>query len=215
MLFLSGKMKLEEYVKRLYGRQDFASCPFTEQEISELERTNELLVYLPPNLSMKELSDLFGIKANIDFDNERMIRNVMTAEDQWFITGASRTPELLYHSAKQAQRLYEDEGSHGMDFRRYLAFAGTFKDKFGEFPDKTYWTFLLSGSYDRSGVSIVGFDSNGVLSHHGWMRDFKAKFCGSRYVVLPPRIELTPETEKLQRAYRGRNFVEGREAATD
>lgn len=208
-------MKLEDYIKKLYGKQDFVSCPFTEEEISELEKTDELLVYLPANLSMGELCDLFGIKANVNFDNERMIKNVMSKEDQWFITSANKTPELLYTSAKTAQRLYEDEGLHGMDFRRYLAFAGTFKDKFGEFPDNTYWTFLLSGSYDRSGVSIVGFDSQGILSHHGWMRDFKAKFCGSRYVVLPPRVELTQETEKLQRAYRGKDFVAGREAAID
>lgn len=208
-------MNLEEYVQRLYGKINFASCPFTENEIRELEQTNELLVYLPANLSMEELCDLFGIRANINFENEKMIRNIMTKEDQWFITSASKTPELLYKSAKQPQRIYEDEGLYGMDLRRYLAFVGTFKDKFGEFPDQTYWTFLLAGSYDKSGISIVGFDSKGVLSHHGWMRDFKGKFCGSRYVVLPPRIEITPETAKLQRAYRGRNSVEGREAAMD
>jgi len=208
-------MELEKYVKRLYKKNDFASCPFTEKEILGLEQTNELLVYLPTNVSMKELCDLFEIKANVNFDDERMIRNVMSKEDQWFVTSANKTPELLYKSARTSQRVYEDEGLYGMDFRRYLAFAGTFKDKFGEFPDNTYWTFLLSGSYDRSGVSVVGFDSHGVLSHHGWMRDFKAKFCGSRYVVLPPRVELTKETEELQRAYRGNNSVAGREAAID
>lgn len=208
-------MELGQYVKRLYGKEDFASCTFTEKEISELQQTDELLVYLPANLSMGELCDLFGIGANVNFDNEKMIRNVMSKEDQWFVTSANKTPELLYSSGRNSQRIYEDEGLYGMDFRRYLAFAGTFKDKFGEFPDNTYWTFLLSGSYDRSGVSVVGFDSHGVLSHHGWMRDFKAKFCGSRWVVLPPRVELTQETEKLQRAYRGKNSVAGMEAATD
>ncbi|MBU2100002.1 hypothetical protein KKB11_02105, partial [Candidatus Micrarchaeota archaeon] len=139
-------------------------------------------------------------------DNEKMIRNVMTKENQWFIVSASKTPEMLYKSARYSNRIYEDEGLHGMDFRRYLAFAATFKAKFDNFPDKTYWTFLLSGTYDKSGVSIVGFDSNGILSHHGWMKDFKAKFCGSRYIVIPPRIELAPETEKLPRAYRGQKF---------
>lgn len=209
------KMDLEKYVEKIYGKKDFAGCPFTGKEISELEQTNELLVYLPANLSVTELCGLLGIKANINFDNEKMIRNVMTKEDQWFIASTGKTPELLYKSARQAQRIYESEGLYGMDFRRYLAFAGTFKDKFREFPDQTYWTFLLSGSYDRSGVSVIGFDSNGILSHHGWMRDFKAKFCGSRYIILPPRVEINPETEKLQRAYRGKDYIEGREAATD
>ncbi len=197
--------KLEEYVERLYGKKDFASCPFTENEIVELEETKELLVYLPANHSMKELCDLFGIKTNVNFENERMIKNVMVNEDQWFITSENKTPELLYKNAKEAQFIYENKELYGMDFRRYLAFAGTFKDKFNEFPDKSYWAFLISGSYDRSGISIVGFDSHGILSHHGWMRDFKAKFCGSRYIVLSPRIEILPETEKLERTYRGKN----------
>ncbi len=208
-------MNLEKYVQRLYGSVAASPCPFTKEEIAELEKTNELLVYLPAGLSMQELAERFGIKTNVDFNNERMIRNVMTSEDQWFITSANKTPELLYTSGQNALRIYEDEGLKGMDFRRYLAFVATFKDKFGNFPDDTYWTFLLSGSYDRSGVSVVGFDHHGVLSHHGWMKDFKAKFAGSRYVVLAPRIEITPETQKLKRAYRGSNDVSGREAATD
>jgi len=208
-------MDLEKYVKKLYGSVTASPCPFTKEEIAELEKTNELLVYLPADLSIQELAERFGIKTNVDFDNEKMIRNVMTFEDQWFVTSASKTPELLYTSGQNALRIYEDEGLKGMDFRRYLAFTATFKDKFGNFPDDTYWTFLLSGSYDRSGVSIIGFDRNNVLSHHAWMKDFKAKFAGSRYVVLAPRIEITPATQKLRRAYRGSNEVSGREAATD
>ncbi len=176
--------------------------PFTEREIGELDQTNELLVYLPANLTMTELCAIYGIRTNINFNYERMINNMMVSEDQYFIASASKTPEMLNQPAIFAKRVYEDEELHGMDFRRYLAFAGTFADKFGYFPDETYWTFLLAGSYDRSGVSIVGFDRNGILSHHGWMRDFKSKFCGSRYVVLAPRIEITPETEVLPRSYR-------------
>ena len=208
-------MDLEKYVKKLYGSVAASPCPFTKEEIAELEKTKELLVYLPAGLSMEELRERFGIKTNINFENEKMIRNVMTNDNQWFITSASKTPELIYMSGQNALRIYEDEGLHGMDFRRYLAFAATFKDRFGNFPDQTYWTFLLSGNYDRSGVSIVGFDRNNVLSHHAWMKDFKAKFAGSRYVVLAPRIEITSETQKLRRAYRGSKKIEGKEAATD
>ncbi len=202
-------------IRTLYGNVQISPCPFTEKEITELNKTNELLVYLPANLSIDELCKLFGIKTNVDFENEKMIRNVMTKEDQWFITSASKTPELIYKSAQFAERVYADEGLHGMDFRRYLAFAATFKFLFGVFPDQTYWTFLISGSFDRSGISIVGFDSSGVLSHHGWMKDFRAKFAGSRYVVIAPRIEITPETEKLTRAYRGDNSTAGKEASSD
>lgn len=203
------------HVRSIYGDIDISPCPFTETEMIELDRLNELLVYLPAKLSMSELCARFGIKSNVNFDNEALIRNTMMNENQWFVTSADKTPEMLYSTGLSAKRTYEDEGLHGMDFRRYLAFAATFKLKFGHFPDDTYWTFLLSGSYDRSGVSIVGFDAKGVLNHHGWMKNFKAKFAGSRYVVIPPRVEVTPETEKLPRAYRGKRGTEGKEADTE
>ncbi|HEV3106238.1 MAG TPA: hypothetical protein VGZ01_11165, partial [Trinickia sp.] len=149
---------------------------------------------------------------NIDFDNETMIRNTMVNQDQWFVTSATKTPELIYQTGVLAKRAYEDEGLHGLDVRRYIAFAATFKYRFGEFPDQAYWTFLFSGSYDRSGVSIIGFDSENILNHHGWMKNFKAKFVGSRYAVIAPRVEITSETAHLQRARRGRRGTEGKEA---
>lgn len=210
-----NSMNLSKYVQDLYNQSSFSDCPFTNEEIDELEETNEILVYLPESVSIQELCDQFGFDSNVNFENENLIANVMTSEYQWFICSASPTPELMYKTAHQAQDEYEKRGLHGMDFRRYLAFAKTYEWKFGELPDQTYWTFLLSGSYDRSGVSIIGVDRNNVLSHHGWMKDFKAKFCGSRYVVLPPRIEKTSETKKLQRAYRNKLTDEGKEATVD
>ncbi len=197
-------MNLEKYIQKNYGNMAISQCPFTKKEIAELDKTNELMVYLPSKISMKELCELLGIKCNINFDNERLIRNVMIDEDQWFITSANRTSELLYTSAQNSKREYEDQGLQGMDFRRYLAFLVAFKDKFDNFPDQSYWTFLLSGSYDRSGVSILGFDREGILNHQAWMKDFKSKFAGSRYIVLPPRIDINPETENLSRAYRSK-----------
>lgn len=201
-------MDINKYYKSLYGPARVSPCPFTDKEISELENTSELLIYLPSGFLPEELCNLFKIKTNVDFENEKLIHNVMTKENQWFIASASKTPEMLYKTAHEASRVYEDEGLHGMDLRRYLAFTGIFKNIFGEFPDHTYWIFLLSGNYDRSGVSIVGFDRNGVLSHHGWMKNFKAKFVGSRYIILPPRIEINTETQRLKRTYRGVKVIE-------
>lgn len=204
--------EIASYVRSLYGDIPISLCPFTQAEVAELEQCNELLVYLPAKLSMSELCDRLGIRANVNFEHETMIRNAQVNEDQWFITSAQKTPELMYQTGVAAKRTYEDEGLHGMDFRRYVAFAATFKHKFGQFPDQTYWTFLLSGSYDRSGVSIIGFDSKGVLNHHGWMKNFKAKYLGSRYVVIAPRIEIVPETEELPRSRRGKRGTQGKEA---
>ena len=209
------QQRLQNYVKTLYGDIEMAACPFTEKEITELEANGEMLVYLPKQLTASELCARFGIKTNVDLDNEKMIRSIMVAEDQWFVTSGSSTPEMIYQSGQAAQRVYEDQGLHGLDFRRYLAFCATYRLQHDDWPDKTYWTFLLSGSYDRSGVSVVGFDKHGVISHHGWMKNFKTKFSGSRYCVIAPRIEITPETKDLPRAYRGSKTRAGREADMD
>jgi hypothetical protein len=206
---------VKEVARKLYGIGDVADCPFTEAEIAEMEQTNEMLVYLPKRITPKQMCDMWGIPANVDFDNERMVKTVMNAEDQWFVTSASSRPELMYISGQQAKRIYEDEGLHGLDLRRYVAFAATYKFLYDELPDKTYWTFLHSGSYDRSGISVVGFDRFGILNHHGWMRNFKAKFAGSRYCVIAPRIEVTRETCNVPRAYRGKPGWQSMEAAMD
>jgi hypothetical protein len=204
---------LASYVKSLYGDIPVALCPFTEAEIAELSSTNEMLIYVPAKLTMRALCDKLGIRCNVNFEDETMIRNTMVSEDQWLIVSNTQTPELINETGLFAKRIYEDEGLHGMDFRRYLAFAATYKYHFGDFPDQTYWCFLLSGSYDRSGISVVGFDSSGVLSHHGWMRNFKAKYCGSRYVVIAPRIEIVRSTKSLKRARRGNGSADGKESS--
>lgn len=202
------------YVSALYGEAPAVPCPFTPRELAELERTNELLVYVPARVTANQLCDRWGLARSVDFDADRLIRYAMVSEAHWFVASAAATPELMYRSGVAARRAYEDEGLHGMDVRRYLAFAATFRLMHGALPDQTYWTFLHSGAYDRSGVSIIGFDAHGVLSHHGWMRDFKAKFVGSRYAVLAPRVDIVPDTIDLPRAYRGGGRA-GREADMD
>ncbi|HUQ02100.1 MAG TPA: hypothetical protein VM261_06355 [Kofleriaceae bacterium] len=201
-------------VTALYGSPAAVPCPFTSSELGELERTSEMLVYVPAQVTAGEMCAQFGFRSNVDFDADRLIRYTMTTENHWFLASTSPTPELMYRSAVAARRVFEDEGLHGMDVRRYLAFAAAFRRRFGHLPDQAYWTFLHGGTYDRSGISIIGFDSHGVLSHHGWMKDFKAKFVGSRYIVLAPRIEIRPETSDLPRAYRGGGRT-GREADMD
>ena len=199
--------------RQLYGIEPIP-CPFTPAEVVDLERTGEMLVYVPARLTAAEMCRTFGFACNVDFEADRLIRYAMVSESHWFVASASKTPELMYRSGVAARRVYEDEGLHGMDVRRYLAFAATYRLRYGVLPDQVYWTFLHAGAYDRSGISIIGFDAHGVLSHHGWMKDFKAKFVGSRYVVLAPRLEVTPETMDLPRAHRGGGRA-GREADMD
>lgn len=202
------------YVSTLYGEGAAVACPFTAAELAELDRTRELLVYVPPRITANQMCARWDLPHSIDFDGDRLIRYAMVSEGHWFVASASATPELMYRSGVASRRIYEDEGLHGMDVRRYLAFAATFRLMHGALPDQAYWTFLHSGAYDRSGISIIGFDSHGVLSHHGWMKDFKAKFVGSRYAVLAPRVDIVPDTIDLPRAYRGGGRI-GREADMD
>ena len=208
-------MNENEIITSLYGQIEVAPCPFTKEERKELEARGEMLVYLPAGITPADMCKRWGIKANVDFENESLIRTVMNSEDQWFVTSSSKTPELMYHSGASAKRIYEDDGLHGMDLRRYLAFCATYRAKYDVFPDKVYWTFLHSGSYDRSGISLVGFDAKGVLNHHGWMKNFKAKFAGSRYICIAPRLEVTTDTQVVPRAYRATQGWRGQEAAMD
>jgi len=203
-----------ECVHALYGQAPRTKCPFTDDELAELARTNEILVYVPAGIGATEMCRRWGFRSNCDFDADRLIRYAMPNEDHWFLASASKTPELIYKSAVAAKRTYEEDGLHGMDVRRYLAFAATFRFLYGNLPDQVYWTFLLAGSYDRSGISIIGFDAYGMINHHGWMKDFKAKFVGSRYSVLAPRIEVVHETAVVPRSYRG-GGRSGREADMD
>ncbi len=79
----------------IYNNLKIDTCPFTDEEISELDKTRELLIYLPSNTTMQELCEIFGIKSSVNFFNETMINNVMVEENQWFITSSNKIPEFL------------------------------------------------------------------------------------------------------------------------
>lgn len=198
------KKGVKNYLKSIYGINYFIkiNLPFTREEIKELNELNELLVYLPANISETELLNKLNLRCNINFNYEKNIKSISRHEEQWFIASANKIPEMLNVNAIRAKNIYDKKCLNGMDFRRYLAFLGSFYFKFGFLPDQGYWTFLLAGNYDRSGLSIIGFDRNGILSHQGWMKNFNSKFAGHRYVILPPRIEINDETVLLKRDYR-------------
>src|SRR5688572_11043902 len=129
-------MENERNVWSLYGETPATPCPFTPGEIAELERTEELVVYVPKGITAAEMCRRWQIRANVDFDADKLVRNVMVDESHWFITSSSPTPEHIYKSALAARRAYEDEGLHGMDLRCYLAFVATFRLRFDKLPDQ-------------------------------------------------------------------------------
>ena len=101
-------------MKNVYQLTNYSDCPFTNNEIIELQSTNELLIYLPADWTMKQLCEHFKIESNINFDNEKLISNVMVKEDQWFIVSNSSHPEMLYEHATKARIVYDEEGLWGM-----------------------------------------------------------------------------------------------------
>lgn len=197
---------LEEMVYNVYGNRDIKikPCPFTQAEIDELEETDEMLIYVPEEISEGEMIKLGKLVCGFNWDVDKgMINSPMTDESHWLICSASPIPEMLGQSAASIARVYEEEGLEGMDFRRYLAFILHYRYLTNEYPDFRQWCLLVGGNYDRSGVSLVGFDKFHHFGHHGWMRNFKAKMSGGRYVVFPPRKHINAETELLPRARRG------------
>jgi hypothetical protein len=209
---------LEDMVYSIYGTTEIAvkPCPFTQAEIGELESTNEMLIYVPQEISEGQMIEAGKLVCGFNWDiDKNMIRSPMTDESHWLICSASPIPEMLGQSTQVISRVYEDEGLDGMDFRRYLAFVLTYHHLFNEYPDFRQWCLLVGGNYDRSGISLVGFDKYGHFGHHGWMKNFKAKMSGGRYVVFPPRKHITPETEQLQRARRGKRDKVGHDAGVD
>ncbi len=188
-------------------------CPFTDGEISELglerdaqdpSKPREMLVFLPKNLSPAELHGMWGLQSNINFDVDRLVGTTMKNLDQWFIIATCSVPEMIDAVcrdivAEYAHHTNGEQVVHGMDIRRYIAFLGYHLDLFGELPDRQYWNFLWGAPYDRSGILISGIDKYGVINSHGWMRNWRAKFAGSRCIVLPPREEINAATEHIQR----------------
>ena len=59
-------MTSTDYVMALYGSPPDVPCPFTEQEIEELERTGEILVYVPARMTANQMCERWGLRSNVD-----------------------------------------------------------------------------------------------------------------------------------------------------
>lgn len=160
-------------------------CPFTKEEIEVANRNNEIILCIPAGLTRQDLGKLF--KLNCWALEDSLYPEGIYKEDFWFKTPMTFEPPYINESAKSIKRKFEDEGKLGFSLSRYLVFVSRVKYLTGKWPDYKWWTWLLAYRYDRSGYLIAGFDSEGKFSVHGWMPNFKAKFVGARYIMLPER----------------------------
>jgi len=173
-------------IEDITGRKfRLSPCPFTKAEIEIANKNNEIILCVPSGLTRQDLGKLFRINCWVLGDSlyaERIYK-----EDFWFRTPITFEPPYVDISAKEARRIFEDEGKLGFSLSRYLVYLTRMKHLTGKWPDQKWWTWLLAYKYDRSGFLIAGFDSEGKLSVHGWMPNFKAKFVGARYLVVPEK----------------------------
>lgn len=160
-------------------------CPFSEKEIRIAYRNKEIILCVPKGLSRMQLGKLFRISSWAIEDS--LVVEPVPNEDFWFKTPITLEPPYVHLSAKEMKRKFEDEDKLGFSLSRYLVFLSRMKCLTGKWPDQKWWTWLLAYKYDRSGFLVAGFDSEGKLSVHGWMPDFKAKFVGARYLMLPEK----------------------------
>ncbi len=161
-------------------------CPFTEDEIAAAAAAGDIILGVPKGVSRRELGELFRLSSWALSDP--LISDTTESEDFWLKTSRSPSPPHLNKSAADVRRLFEDQRKLGFSLERYLVLAARTRYLTGAYPDYRYWTWLLRGRYDRSGMLIAGFDPQGVFSVHAWMPRFQASFLGARSIEIPDRL---------------------------
>jgi hypothetical protein len=166
-------------IEAIIGRPlSLAACPFSQEEIAACEAAGEMILCVPRGVSRTQLGELFRLSTWALSDG--MVSDTPETEDAWFRTSRSPSPPHINKSAVEVRRTFEDAGQLGFSLERYLVFAARFRHLTGKYPDFRYWTWLLRGRYDRSGMLIAGFDPLGRFSVHAWMPQFRASFLGAR-----------------------------------
>lgn len=194
-------------IETIIGRRfHLDPCPYTEDEILAADAAAEIILCVPRGVSRRQLGELVRLSSWALTDP--MVTDTMETEDFWLKTPRSMTPPHLNKSAAQVRRMLDDERRLGFSLERYLVFAARIQYLTGDYPDKRYWTWLLRGRYDRSGMLIAGFDPQGKFSVQAWMPSFQANFLGARSIHIPDRLADAVErpvaqTSELARAAGG------------
>lgn len=160
-----------------------SACPFTHDELLQLQAKNFIVLCVPAQASAAMLAKAFHFESWAVTD-ELVTLNI-PREDDWFATPATSEPPHQGTSARKATLFLEEQDLHGLTLQRYLVFLARMRTLNESFPDVRWWTWLLRTHYDRSGVLIAGLDQKKRLSVHAWMKNFSAKFVGVRYCTLP------------------------------
>ncbi len=171
-------------IESVTGRKlKLSPCAFTEEEIREAQRHNEIILCVPGGVTREEFGKLFYVESWALSDP--LVTRATEKEDFWFMTSANPTPGYLKKTGLEITQEFEDQKKVHFSLERYLVFIARMRFLSGATPDSEYWIWLPHGRYDRSGMLIAGFDRYGTFNVHGWMPQFSASFLGARYGSLP------------------------------
>ncbi len=174
-------------IETIIGRPfSLAPCPFPSEDVAAMQASDNIVLCVPRGLTRAQLGELFRLSSWALTD--AMVGDTPESEDFWFTTSRSPSPPYLNKTATEVRRTFEDENKLGFSLERYLVFAARYRFLTGKYPDFRYWTWLMRGRYDRSGMLIAGFDPLGRFSVHAWMPNFQASFLGARYLEPPATV---------------------------
>ncbi|MEK3767407.1 hypothetical protein MKY14_02565 [Paenibacillus sp. FSL R5-0887] len=159
---------------------------FTREELEEADRRNEIILCVPQGVSRKQLGCLFNIR-NWALESE-LVAATPEVEDFWFTVPRTTEPNMLDRTAVEIQRTYKKTGKLGMSLERYLVFVARMRHLTGQTPDIRTKMWITNGKYEGKAMLVVGFDSAGEFTAHGWMPNFHSPMVGGRYTWIPDHI---------------------------
>jgi hypothetical protein len=165
---------------------DLADCPFSRGELEFARAQGLSPIVSPRGLTAEAVGRL------LHFDSwaftDPLVSSPPEEEDLWFLAALEDTPAHANVSARASRRQLEDSGNLGFSLQRYMIFCARYRFLTGRWPDRRWWSWMLRGRYDRSGILIAGFDPNDRFSVHAWLPHFQAPFVGTREIRLPNTI---------------------------
>lgn len=162
---------------------EISQCPFTDEEIEEASKNNEVILCVPKGVTKKQFGDMFRIDSWALTD--QLVGETVEIEDFWFKTKKTMHPEYIRKTGIDMTYFIDNNNLVHFTLERYLVFLEVVKRLTGEYPDQEYWIWITRGRYDRSGMLMAGFDRLKRFNVHGWMPQFDAGYLGARYGELP------------------------------
>lgn len=170
-------------IEYLIGEKFSLSLPyFTESEIEEMYKNNEMILCVPKGVSREVLGKLFNFDSWALSDS--LVTSKVESNDFWFKMKISLKPERLDSQGRELKIVYENEGKLQLSLERYMVFAARMRYLYKETPDTLTKTWIIHNRYEKKAMLIAGFDSNGKFSVQAWMPNFNSPYVGGRYVEI-------------------------------